>query len=54
MEVDLYVPELIEGDTVLSNEAWYPLLKEAREDEVILIRRDLRSYILILRKAYAP
>lgn len=51
-EIDLYVPELIEGDPLLSNEAWYPLLKEARQEQVILIRRDPTSYILILRKGY--
>ena len=53
VEVDLYVPELVAGDKLLSQEAWYPLLKEARRDQVILIRRDSSSYILILRKDYA-
>ena len=52
VEVDLYVPELVAGDKLLSQEAWYPLLKEARKDQVILIRREDSSYILILRKAY--
>jgi hypothetical protein len=53
MEVDLYVPEFVEGDTLLSQEAWYPLLKEARKGQVILIRRDATSYIMIMRKEYA-
>lgn len=53
VEVDLYVPELVEGDKLLSQEAWYPLLKEARKDQVILIRRDASSYILVMRKNYA-
>jgi hypothetical protein len=53
VEVDLYVPELVEGDKLLSQEAWYPLLKEARKDQVILIRRDVSSYILVMRKDYA-
>lgn len=52
MEVDLYVPELIEGDRLLSQEAWYPLLKEARPNQVILIRRDPTSHILLMRKDY--
>ncbi len=52
VEIDLYVPELVEGDPLLTQEAWYPLLKEARKDQVILIRRDPASYILILRKGY--
>lgn len=53
VEIDLYVPELVEGDALLAQEAWYPLLAQAREDKVILIRRDPRSYILIMRKAVA-
>ncbi len=52
MEIDLYVPELVKDDPLLSHEAWYPLLAQARDDQVILIRRDPASYILILRKAY--
>ena len=52
IEIDLYVPELVSGDPLLSQEAWYPLLAEARGDRVILIRRDPASYILILRKSY--
>ncbi len=54
LEIDLYVPELVQGDALLSQEAWYPLLEEARETEVILVRRDAASYILILRKGYGP
>lgn len=49
VEVDLYVPELVEGDELLAQEAWYPLMKEARDDQVILIRRDSHSYILLMR-----
>ncbi len=52
IEIDLYVPELVAGDPLLSQEAWYPLLAEARNDQVILVRRDPASYILILRKGY--
>ncbi len=50
VEIDLYVPEFVLDDKLLSTEPWYPLLAEAREDKVILIRRSPRSYILILRK----
>ena len=53
VEVDLYVPELVQDDTLLSQEAWFPLLKEARRDQVILIRRDETSYIILMRKEYA-
>ncbi len=53
VEIDLYVPELVEGDKLLQGEAWYPLLREARADKVILIRRDPKSYILLMRKGLA-
>ena len=53
LEIDLYVPEFVENDAVLQKEAWYPLLKEARTDQVILVRRDPASFILILRKNLA-
>jgi hypothetical protein len=52
IEIDLYVPELVSGDPLLSSEPWYPLLAQARTDQVILIRRDPASYILLLRKDY--
>ncbi len=51
LEIDLYVPEFVKDDELLSTEAWYPLLKEARTDKVILIRRDPTSYILLMRTA---
>jgi len=51
IEVDLYVPEFVEGDPILSQEAWYPLLKEARTTQVLLIRRSPSSFILLMRKA---
>lgn len=53
VEVDLYVPELVKDDTLLSQEAWFPLLKEARPRQVILIRRDQSSYIILMRKERA-
>lgn len=54
VEIDLYVPELVADDPVLTQEAWYPLLAQARSDKVILIRREPGSYILLLRKGLAP
>jgi hypothetical protein len=51
MEVDLYVPEFVKDDPLLKQEAWYPLLTRARNDRVILVRRDSTSYILIMRQA---
>ncbi len=53
IEIDLYVPEFVAGDELLKTEAWYPLLKESRKDQVILIRRESHSYILLLRKEFA-
>ncbi len=52
LEIDLYVPEFVKDDALLSHEAWYPLLSEARTDQVILIRRDPSSYIVVLRKGF--
>jgi hypothetical protein len=49
VEVDLYVPEYIEGDATMSKERWYPLRKHAARDHVVLIERGARSYILLLQ-----
>lgn len=52
VEVDLYVPELIEGNELLAKEPWYPLLaRQAGPDRVILIERGPGSYILILPRS---
>jgi hypothetical protein len=48
VEVDLYVPEYVTGDERLAKEPWYPLLKRAGPDRVLLIERDKDSYILVL------
>lgn len=50
VEVDLYVPELVAGNELLSQEPWYPLLERASPDKVLFIERSPRSYILILQK----
>jgi hypothetical protein len=54
VEVDLYVPEYIEGDETLSKERWYPLRRHAARDHVVLIERGARSYILLLQSNAAP
>ena len=55
VEVDLYVPEYIEGDETLSKESWYPLRRHAAKGHVVLIERAARSYILLLQRgAVAP
>lgn len=49
IEVDLYVPEYIEGDELFQSEPWYPIYQEhAGPDRVVLISRAEGSYILIL------
>lgn len=53
IEIDLYVPEFVRDDDLLKTEAWYPLIEEARTDQVILIRRSSHSYIILMRKDFA-
>jgi len=54
VEIDLYVPELIENDQLLRSEDWYPVFQKQQSTErVALIQRGPRSYILILRKGLA-
>ncbi len=54
VEIDLYVPELIEGDELLRSEEWYPVFEKQQSSErVTLIQRGPRSYILVLRKGLA-
>ena len=51
VEVDLYVPEYIDGDSDLAAEPWFPIYRElVASDKVVLIERAPRSYVLILRK----
>jgi hypothetical protein len=50
VELDLYVPELVEGDELLKTEPWYPLLARTSPDHVVLYERDKGSYILLMRK----
>jgi hypothetical protein len=48
LEVDLYVPEYAELDTLSQQEPWFPLVAAARSDRVTVIERGPRSYILLL------
>ena len=49
VELDLYVPELVETDELLRAEPWFPLLARAG-DQVVLVERGPGSYILLLER----
>lgn len=51
IEVDLYAPELIEGDPLYQGEPWYPLVARADSRGVMLIERLPRSYLAILPRS---
>jgi hypothetical protein len=51
VELDLYVPEYVEGDEALRQEPWYPLLRLASTKGVVLVERGQGSYILILQRS---
>lgn len=50
IEVDLYVPEFVEGKKTAQAEAWYPLLKKADKDHVLLYERSPQSYVILLQR----
>jgi lysophospholipase L1-like esterase len=50
LELDLYVPEYVEGNEDLAGERWFPLLKLTSPDGVVLIERGAGSYILLLKR----
>lgn len=54
VELDLYVPELVEGDELSKAEPWFPLLAATAPDKVVLIERSPGSYILLLQRGVAP
>ena len=55
VELDLYVPEYIQGDETLSKEAWYPLFsRKASREKVLLIQRGDASYILVFKRGVGP
>ncbi len=48
VEVDLYVPENIEGDATLAKDPWFPVFKRhASASRTLLLERGERSYILV-------
>jgi hypothetical protein len=51
VEVDLYVPELVDRDKNLKGEPWYPIFRrQATKDRVLLIERGAGSYIVVFRR----
>ncbi len=51
LEIDLYVPEYIDGDKELKAEPWYPLLqKTAQPGKATLIKRSADSYIIVFAR----
>jgi hypothetical protein len=54
LEIDLYVPELVEHDVLARQEAWFPLVARARPDQVIVAERGPRSYVVLLSRGRAP
>jgi hypothetical protein len=51
VEVDLFVPELIEGDENLARESWYPtFMKRQSTEHVLLLERDQSSYVIIFKR----
>lgn len=52
VELDLYVPEYIEGNTLAQQETWYPpFVRHASAERVLVFQRGPRSYLVILRRA---
>lgn len=51
VEVDLYLPELVEGQALYQAESWYPLLAKAPPDKIMLIERAPHSWLAILPRA---
>jgi len=50
VELDLYVPELVEEDELLKGEPWFPLLARTAAGKVVLVERGPGSYILLLQR----
>lgn len=52
VELDLYVPEYVEGNALAEQETWYPVFeRHASADHVLVFQRGPRSYLVILRRA---
>jgi hypothetical protein len=55
VELDLYVPELLEADELQHGQPWYPLARQlAARDRVVLLERGPGSYVLVLRRGRRP
>lgn len=51
VEVDLYLPELVEGQPLYEGEHWYPLVAKAPPGKVILVERARHSWLAILPRS---
>lgn len=51
VEVDVYAPELVEGDPMYTSQPWYPLVARADSRGVMLIERAPRSYLALLPRS---
>lgn len=55
VEVDLYVPEYIQGNPLLIHEPWYPVFeRHAAPDRVLVFEPSPGSYVVILPKGMRP
>lgn len=51
VEVDLFVPEYIEGDKNLARQSWYPtFIDRQSSDHVLLLERGPSSYVMIFKR----
>jgi len=48
LEIDLVVPEIVAGMSMIRRETWFPLLGRAAPDRVIVWNRGPNSYVVIL------
>jgi hypothetical protein len=51
LEIDLYVPEYAELDSLSQNEPWFPLVAKTAADRVLIVERSPRSYLVLLPRA---
>ena len=51
VEVDLYLPELIEGQPLYESEDWYPLVARTPPGKVLLVERAPHSWIAVLPRS---
>ncbi len=51
VEVDLYLPELIEGQPLYESEDWYPLVAKVPAGKMLLIERAPHSWAVILPRS---